>query len=134
MRQHYLKSLYFTHLTKKKDFSHDLLCQLNNFLKNMNRFVLIPVLVLAERIPEIRFSGTRNQPKNGFIRQVKPDFSSFFAKVLPYIMIFQSGAHRSCCGKALFNLPPQPISSRYCWYPKPGFRVSEFCHNWLCRN
>ena len=29
MRQHYLKSLYFTHLTnssKKTDFSHDLLC------------------------------------------------------------------------------------------------------------
>ena len=32
------------------------------------------------RVPEIRFLGTWKQPKDGFLRQIKQGFSSFFAK------------------------------------------------------
>ena len=38
-------------------------------------------------IPEIVFSGAWNHPKNGFLRQVGQDFSSFFAQ---FLMFFQS--------------------------------------------
>ena len=32
-------------------------------------------------------------------RQDEPEFSSFFAKILPHLMIFQSGEHQGeCCG------------------------------------
>ena len=44
-------------------------------------------------IPKIRFWGTQNQRKNELKRQVEQDFSSLFAKFLPYMMIFQNGVH-----------------------------------------
>ena len=42
----------------------------------------------GDRIPIIGFSGCRNQPKNGLIRQVDKSFSEF----LPLLIIFQSFA------------------------------------------
>ncbi len=45
-----------------------------------------------DRVSEIRFSGTWNQPKNGVLRQVEHVFFSFFAKFMACLMIFQSFA------------------------------------------
>ena len=51
----------------------------------MCRMYIWLLQLVMDSVPEIGFSGaTRNQPKNG----VEQDVSSFFAKILAYLMIF----------------------------------------------
>ena len=45
-------------------------------------------------VPEIKFPGIQNKPKNGFKEQVEQGFSKIFAKFLT-----------KKCRKALLNLP-----------------------------
>jgi len=47
---------------------------------------------VAERIPEIRFSGTWNQPKSGLMSSRTRLFFIVLPNFLPYLMIFQSSA------------------------------------------
>ena len=47
--------------------------------------------LVTDRLHEIGFSGTRNQPKNGFLKaKFWTRIPLFFAKTLPYLIIFQS--------------------------------------------
>ena len=48
-------------------------------LHTFSKFIMELHLVM-DRVPKIGFSGTRNQPKNGFKRQVKQGYSSFSSK------------------------------------------------------
>ena len=70
-----------------------LFTKLTNSIKRAGMILYI-LSLLMDRVPEIGFSGTRNHPKNGVKRQVEHGFSSFFAKFLADLMIFQSGARR----------------------------------------
>ena len=47
------------------------------------------VFLVTNRAPEIGFSGTLNQPKNGVLNE---EFSSFFAKFLAYFIILSNFA------------------------------------------
>ena len=48
------------------------------------------MLLVTGRVPEMGFSGIRNQLKNGSNGKLNKAFLTFFAKFLPYLMIFQS--------------------------------------------
>ena len=87
---------------------------------------------MAEQVPEIWFSGTRNQPKNEFTSSWARRFFIF----LPNLIIFRNSAVSSVCStlknhqiwqkigkkwrKALFNLPQTHFSTVL---PKPRFQL-----------
>ena len=47
-------------------------------------------VLVADWLPEIGFSGTRNQPKSGFFHKLGQGFFYFLPKFLAYLMIYQS--------------------------------------------
>ena len=48
---------------------------------------VIEYKVVTDRVPEIEFSGDRNQPKNGFRGELNKVFLHFLPKFLAYLMI-----------------------------------------------
>ena len=50
------------------------------------------VVVVVEQVPDFRVPAVQ---WGNELRQVEQGFSSFFTKFLPYLMIFQSGVHRT---------------------------------------
>ena len=64
----------------------------NGTLNLPNLFVPSLMSCVSDWVPEIGFSRTWNQSKNGFKRQAEQGFSSFIATIFAYLMIFQSFA------------------------------------------
>ena len=96
-------------------------------------------LVVVEQVPDIRFSGTRNQPKNGWKASWKEFFVSFCHIFLSCLTIFPK-SYRAFgvldfekssnmakiwqkMMKILLQLTFNTIFPWYCGYPKLEFRV-----------
>ena len=56
----------------------------------LSQVYIAPACIVAEQAPKTRVLGTHSTVGEMGLRQVEQDFSSFFAKFLAYLMIFQS--------------------------------------------
>ena len=107
---------------------------------------------MSDRVPEIQFSGTRNQPKNGLKTSWTRIFIIFCQFFFPYLMTFQSSSAPLACSilknrqkwhfffvkkrrwrKALFNLPSTHFSMIQQVVPETRVSGTRSATNWVYR-